>query len=44
MERETMSDTVAIAPPWVRISAGTEICVFDNTATMLIVIFLLTIS
>ena len=36
MDKETMSDTVAIAPPWVRISIGTDICAFDNAATMLI--------
>lgn len=31
MERDTMSDTVAIAPPPVRISI--EICEFENAAT-----------
>lgn len=36
MESDTISDTVAIAPPWVRISVGTEICAFDIAANILI--------
>jgi len=41
MDSDMINDTVAIAPPWVIISIGKNVCVFDSAAIMLIILFLL---